>query len=82
MAGDFLLGFLAGCAAIVVVLALAAFSLIKSGDVYGLGHWKLNVRAPFPSMWMNLGYWQVLFRYIYIPINKGIYTSNSAGQDK
>ncbi|KAM0453596.1 hypothetical protein ACHAPV_008930 [Trichoderma viride] len=42
MAGDFILGFLAGCAAIVVVLAVAAFSLIKSGDVYGLGHWKLN----------------------------------------
>ncbi|UKZ66096.1 uncharacterized protein TrAtP1_007278 [Trichoderma atroviride] len=56
-AGDFILGFLAGCAAIIVVLALVAFSLIKSGDVYGLGHWKLNVKAPFPSMWMNLGYW-------------------------
>ncbi|EHK50212.1 hypothetical protein TRIATDRAFT_184786, partial [Trichoderma atroviride IMI 206040] len=55
----FILGFLAGCAAIIVVLALVAFSLIKSGDVYGLGHWKLNVKAPFPSMWMNLGYWQV-----------------------
>ncbi|KAM0512502.1 hypothetical protein ACHAPE_008825 [Trichoderma viride] len=57
MAGDFILGFLAGCAAIIVVLALVAFSLIRSGDVYGLGHWKLNVKAPFPSMWMNLGYW-------------------------
>ncbi|KAK1241068.1 hypothetical protein MKX08_001042 [Trichoderma sp. CBMAI-0020] len=50
MARDFILGFLAGCAAIVVVLALVAVSLIKAGDVYGLGHWKLNVKAPFPSM--------------------------------
>lgn len=59
-AGDFILGFLAGCAAIIVVLALVAFSFIRSGDIYGLGHWKLNAKAPFPSMWMNLGYWQVL----------------------
>ncbi|KAL6903933.1 hypothetical protein GGI43DRAFT_421455 [Trichoderma evansii] len=59
-AGDFIYGFLAGCAAIIVLLALVAFFLIKSGDIYGLDHWKLNVRAPFPSMWMNLGYWQVL----------------------
>ncbi|PTB39120.1 uncharacterized protein TrAFT101_008085 [Trichoderma asperellum] len=56
-AGDFILGFLAGCAAIIVVLALVAFSFIRSGDIYGLGHWKLNAKAPFPSMWMNLGYW-------------------------
>ncbi|KAK6444590.1 hypothetical protein ACSS6W_007459 [Trichoderma asperelloides] len=61
-AGDFILGFLAGCAAIIVVLALVAFSIIRSGDIYGLGHWKLNVKAPFPSMWMNLGYWQVSTR--------------------
>lgn len=60
-AADFIRGFLAGCAAIVVLLALVAFFLIKSGDIYGLDHWKLNVKAPFPSMWMNLGYWQVLF---------------------
>ncbi|KAL7924597.1 hypothetical protein ACQKWADRAFT_271342 [Trichoderma austrokoningii] len=57
MAGDFVLGFLAGCAAIIVVLTLVACSLLTSGDIYGLGHWKLNARAPFPSMWMNLGYW-------------------------
>lgn len=59
-ADDFIFGFLAGCAAIIASLALVAFSLVQSGDVYGLGHWKLNVKAPFPSMWMNLGYWQVV----------------------
>ncbi|RFU75871.1 hypothetical protein TARUN_6333 [Trichoderma arundinaceum] len=55
--GDFFLGFLAGCATVVVLLAVVACSLIRSGDIYGLGHWKLNIEAPFPSMWMNLGFW-------------------------
>lgn len=72
-ARDFIIGFLAGCAAIIVVLALVAFSLVKSGDVYGLGHWKLNVKAPFPSMWMNLGYWQVLLYYRYTSIEKTLF---------
>lgn len=56
-ASEFVLGFIAGCLTIIVLLALAAFSLIRSGDIYGLGHWKLNLRTPFPSMWMNLGFW-------------------------
>ncbi|KAM0257993.1 hypothetical protein ACHAQJ_004036 [Trichoderma viride] len=56
-AREFILGFVAGCLAIIVLLTLVAFSLIKSGDIYGLGHWKLNLKTPFPSMWMNLGFW-------------------------
>lgn len=59
LAREFLLGFIAGCVAVVVVLAAAAFSLIRSGDIYGLGHWKLNLKTPLPSMWMNLGFWWV-----------------------
>ncbi|KAH0490909.1 hypothetical protein TgHK011_002356 [Trichoderma gracile] len=54
---SFALGFIAGCLTIVVLLAIAALSLTRSGDIYGLGHWKLNIRTPFPSMWMNLGFW-------------------------
>ncbi|KAL7788608.1 hypothetical protein V8C37DRAFT_387974 [Trichoderma ceciliae] len=54
---EFTLGFLAGCVTVAVLLALAAFSLLWSGDIYGLGHWKLNLKTPFPSMWMNLGFW-------------------------
>ncbi|KAL7932867.1 hypothetical protein V8C35DRAFT_305697 [Trichoderma chlorosporum] len=56
-AGEFVIGFIAGCLTVVVLLALAAFSLARTGDIYGLGHWKLNLRTPFPSMWMNLGFW-------------------------
>ncbi|KAL7942728.1 hypothetical protein V8C42DRAFT_331747 [Trichoderma barbatum] len=56
-ASGFAIGFIAGCLTIIVLLALVAFSLTRSGDIYGLGHWRLNVRAPFPSMWMNLGFW-------------------------
>jgi hypothetical protein len=56
-AREFILGFVAGCVAIIVLLSLAAFSLIKSSDIYGLSHWKLNLKTPFPSMWMNLGFW-------------------------
>ncbi|ETS04848.1 hypothetical protein M419DRAFT_24116 [Trichoderma reesei RUT C-30] len=54
---SFFLGFVAGCLTILLLLAIAAVSLTRSGDIYGLGHWKLNIRTPFPSMWMNLGYW-------------------------
>ncbi|KAH6608343.1 hypothetical protein Trco_001689 [Trichoderma cornu-damae] len=54
-AGDFIVGFVVGCAAMVVLLALAVMSLARSGDIYGLGHWKLNLKTPLPSMWMNLG---------------------------
>ncbi|PKK43770.1 hypothetical protein CI102_10058 [Trichoderma harzianum] len=54
---DFIVGFIAGCLTIIVLLAIAAFSLTRTADIYGLGHWKLNVRTPLPSMWMNLGFW-------------------------
>ncbi|KAK4065921.1 uncharacterized protein Triagg1_8473 [Trichoderma aggressivum f. europaeum] len=56
-ASDFIVGFIAGCLTIIVLLALAAFSFTRTADIYGLGHWKLNVRTPLPSMWMNLGFW-------------------------
>ncbi|EHK17867.1 uncharacterized protein TRIVIDRAFT_194386 [Trichoderma virens Gv29-8] len=56
-ASEFAIGFIAGCLTVIVLLALVAFSLTRAGDIYGLGHWKLNLRTPFPSMWMNLGFW-------------------------
>ncbi|KAL7955047.1 hypothetical protein V8C34DRAFT_292756 [Trichoderma compactum] len=55
--GDFIVGFMAGCLTVIVLLAVAAVSLTRTADIYGLGHWKLNVRTPLPSMWMNLGFW-------------------------
>ncbi|TFB00362.1 hypothetical protein CCMA1212_007610 [Trichoderma ghanense] len=54
---SFSLGFIAGCLTIIIPLAVTAISLTRTSDIYGLGHWKLNIRTPFPSMWMNLGFW-------------------------
>jgi hypothetical protein len=31
--------------------------------VYGLEHGKLNVQLPPPTMWMNMGYWEVRLFY-------------------
>jgi hypothetical protein len=54
---DFGLGFLAGfLAAVVIGVFVAAFFPTRQ-DEYGLGHWKLNLKTPLRSMWMNVGYW-------------------------
>ncbi|PHH60129.1 hypothetical protein CDD81_2087 [Ophiocordyceps australis] len=47
-------GFLVALALAVVLAAI----VLRTRDVYSLGHWKLNVRTPLRSMWMNLGYWK------------------------
>ncbi|KAL2754099.1 hypothetical protein ACRALDRAFT_1063048 [Sodiomyces alcalophilus JCM 7366] len=52
------IGFVGGAAATVIFIALAAFVFLRTSDIYGLGHWKLNIRTPLPSMWMNVGYWK------------------------
>src|ERR1700761_372739 len=31
--------------------------------VYGLDHGRLNVQLPPPTMWMNMGYWEVRLFY-------------------
>ena len=28
------------------------------GDIYGLSHWRLNIKVPAETMWMNMGYWE------------------------
>ncbi|KHO01887.1 uncharacterized protein MAM_00888 [Metarhizium album ARSEF 1941] len=56
-AGEFTLGFIAGSIFTVTLAACLAFALLRPKDIYGLGHWKLNVRTPFRSLWMNLGFW-------------------------
>ncbi|KJZ77193.1 hypothetical protein HIM_03514 [Hirsutella minnesotensis 3608] len=55
---DFVLGIVVGAIATVVFGSAAFITALRSTDVYSLGHWKLNVRAPLDSMWMNLGYWK------------------------
>lgn len=57
-ARDFGLGVVVGAAAAVLVLGGAAFAVVlRSTDLYSLGHWKLNMRTPLDTMWINLGYW-------------------------
>lgn len=54
---DVALAFVGGFLAALLLIFLVPLFAIKSSDVYGLGHWKLNARMPLASMWMNLGYW-------------------------
>ena len=49
--------FFGGFIAALLIVAVGAFSVLRMSDAYGLGHWKLNVKVPFTTMWMNLGYW-------------------------
>ncbi|KAF6808834.1 hypothetical protein CSOJ01_07302 [Colletotrichum sojae] len=34
-----------------------AARLLQKNDIYDADHWKLNVKVPFTTMWMNMGYW-------------------------
>ncbi|KAG5950455.1 hypothetical protein E4U53_005033 [Claviceps sorghi] len=56
-ARDFVLGIVTGGAIGLALLSIGAFVFLRSSNAYSLGHWKLNIRTPFPSMWMNLGFW-------------------------
>ncbi|KAJ6441193.1 methyltransferase domain-containing protein [Purpureocillium lavendulum] len=55
---DFGLGVLVGAAAALLLASAAVALVLRSTDIYSLGHWKLNLRTPLDSMWMNLGYWK------------------------
>ena len=54
---DFGLGILVGAVAAILVASLVFVLVLRSTDIYSLGHWKLNLQTPLESMWMNLGYW-------------------------
>lgn len=54
---DITLAFFGGFIAAILILAIGGITALRKSDVYGLGHWKLNVKMPFTTMWMNLGYW-------------------------
>lgn len=53
----FATGFIWGIVFTIVVAGLIGTTILHKSDIYGLGHWKLNIRSPPPSMWMNVGYW-------------------------
>lgn len=56
---DFVLGLVAGAIVLPLLVIILFFIVLRNSDFYGVDHWKLNMRTPFPSMWMNLGYWYV-----------------------
>ncbi|KAK1984487.1 hypothetical protein LZ30DRAFT_431188 [Colletotrichum cereale] len=39
------------------IVAVVALKFLRRNDVYDNDHWKLNVKVPFTTMWMNMGYW-------------------------
>ncbi|KAL2880107.1 hypothetical protein SGCOL_004491 [Colletotrichum sp. CLE4] len=47
-----------GCTFTILFFTLAfAIPFLRQKDVYDNDHWKLNVKVPFTTMWMNMGYW-------------------------
>ncbi|KAH0444751.1 hypothetical protein CcaCcLH18_00409 [Colletotrichum camelliae] len=50
-------GFVAGVFAITFVASLVAAKIFQRNDIYDVDHWKLNVKVPFTTTWMNMGYW-------------------------
>ncbi|KAM5344318.1 hypothetical protein ACJ41O_012855 [Fusarium nematophilum] len=56
--GDFAVGLVAGIMLTVAVTGFVGITVMRMSDIYGLGHWKLNIRTPPQSMWMNVGYWK------------------------
>ncbi|ETS81805.1 hypothetical protein PFICI_06807 [Pestalotiopsis fici W106-1] len=49
--------FAIGFGTALLVIASVALSFRRS-DIYNVDHWKLNIRLPPTSMWMNMGYWK------------------------
>ncbi|KAF4960126.1 hypothetical protein FGADI_1144 [Fusarium gaditjirri] len=55
---SFGLGFAAGLVTTLAIAGIIALVAMRMSDIYGLGHWKLNITTRPPSMWMNVGYWK------------------------
>ncbi|KAK1584975.1 uncharacterized protein LY79DRAFT_519756 [Colletotrichum navitas] len=51
-----LLGLFGSSLAILSIVVLVTLKFLQNG-VYDNDHWKLNVKVPFTTMWMNMGYW-------------------------
>lgn len=61
---DFILGIVVGFLIAVALISIGTFAFLRTSDIYSLGHWKLNLRTPLRSMWMNLGFWSDHLRII------------------
>ncbi|KAH7147772.1 hypothetical protein DER46DRAFT_515236 [Fusarium sp. MPI-SDFR-AT-0072] len=55
---SFGLGFAAGLVTALAIAVIIGLVVMRMSDIYGLGHWKLNITTRPPSMWMNVGYWK------------------------
>lgn len=53
------LGLIVGFFLFGVTSLLITTRLLRKNDIYDADHWKLNVKVPFTTMWMNMGYWYV-----------------------
>lgn len=58
-ARDITLAFFGGFLVAVILILVVGITVLRNSDVYGLGHWKLNIKMPVATLWMNLGYWCV-----------------------
>lgn len=56
-AQSFVLGLLAGGITTAALLFLGALVVFRASNSSSLGHWKLNLKTPISSMWINLGFW-------------------------
>ncbi|PHH79941.1 hypothetical protein CDD80_3393 [Ophiocordyceps camponoti-rufipedis] len=61
-ARDFVLGIVVGVVGVALLAAAGAVMMLRASAAYSLGHWKLNLKTPMDTMWMNLGYWYVRAR--------------------
>ncbi|KZZ95825.1 hypothetical protein AAL_04121 [Moelleriella libera RCEF 2490] len=57
-AQSFVLGLLAGGITTAALLFLGALVVFRASNSSSLGHWKLNLKTPISSMWINLGFWK------------------------
>ncbi|TQN65111.1 hypothetical protein CSHISOI_10312, partial [Colletotrichum shisoi] len=51
------LGVISSLPAFCATVALITWRFMRQNDIYDNDHWKLNVKMPFTTMWMNMGYW-------------------------
>jgi hypothetical protein len=54
---DLVRGVAIGFLSALLLVCIVAVIALRSSEMYNLSHWKLNLRTPLESMWMNMGYW-------------------------
>ncbi|RCI12658.1 hypothetical protein L249_0163 [Ophiocordyceps polyrhachis-furcata BCC 54312] len=57
-ARDFVMGIVVGVVGSALLAGAVAFTVLRASAAYSLGHWKLNLKTPLDTMWMNLGFWR------------------------